>query len=123
MFTIFNPKLTTLFLDPNSESSYSAIKGAKVNIILSPSLYWVKKLSLPVKYLRDAKKLLPSLFEDTLPKGNYSYTAYKSGDEFLIFAYEDKYILETLSKEGISLSNVANVYFAQSEMQNIEGAL
>jgi len=123
LFTIFNSNLTTLFLDPNSSSNYSAIKGAKVNIILSPSLYWVKKLSLPVKYLRDVKKLLPSIFEETLPAGNYSYTAYKSGDEFLIFAYEDKLILETLSQEGISLSNVANVYFAQSEMQNIEGAL
>ncbi len=119
----FNTKLTTIFLDPSSLDQYSGVEGEKVNIVLSPSLYWVKKLSLPVKYLRDVKKLLPSLFEETLPSGTYSYSAYKSGDEFFIFAYEDRVILETLTKVGISLSNVANVYFAQTEMQDIQGAV
>lgn len=123
MFTRFNSKIITLFLDPNSKENYSGLNDKKVNIILSPSLYWVKKLSLPVKYVRDAKKLLPSLFEETLPEGNYSYSAYKRGDEFFIFAYEDRVILQNLSEKGISLTNVANVYFAQSEFQDIQGAL
>lgn len=116
----FNTKLQTIFLDPHSE--YDEIT-TKVNVILSPSLYWVKKMALPVKYEREAKKLLPSIFEDILPEGSYSYAAYKSGEEFLIFAYSDKLILETLSQKGIALSNVANVYFAQSEIKDIEGAL
>ncbi|WP_324170594.1 hypothetical protein [Sulfurimonas sp.] len=119
----FNTKLLTLFLDPISTQYYSISDGERVNIVLSPSLYWVKKISLPVKYARDAKKLLPSLFEDTLPEGNYSYSVYKKEDEFFIFAYEDKIILDAMSKVGISLSNVSSVHFAQSEMQGIEGAV
>ncbi|MEA3228742.1 MAG: hypothetical protein U9P38_06705 [Campylobacterota bacterium] len=115
----FNKKLKTIFLD--SHSKEFKIKG-KVNIVLSPTLYWVKKLSLPVKYLRDAKKLLPSIFEDSLPQGNYSYMVYKSGDDFIAFAYEDKLILDTLAKKGIKNSNIANIYFAQSELVTLQTA-
>jgi len=117
----FNSKFTTVFLDPNNLDT--SANGEKVNIILSPSLYWVQKISLPIKYARDAKKLLPSLFEEILPEGSYSYDTYKSGDEFFIFAYEDKLILDTLALSGISMSNVKNVYFAQSEMHDINGAV
>lgn len=123
MFTRFNKKQTTLFLDPNSSDTYSISEGEKVNVILSPALYWVKKLSLPMKYARDAKKLLPSLFEESLPEGKYSYSVYKEEDEFLIFAYEDKLILDAMSRVGISASSVASVHFAQSEMQSVKGAL
>jgi hypothetical protein len=119
----FNTKATTVFLDPNSLVSYDKNDVKKVNVILSPSLYWVKKVSLPVKYIRDALKLLPSIFEDILPPANYSYSAYKSGEEFFIFAYEDKYIIDTLAKVGINLSDVSNIYFAQSELDSIDTAL
>ncbi len=116
----FNKKLPTLFLDPHSEYG---IVLSKVNIVLSPSLYWVKKVSLPVKHERDAKKLLPSLFEDILPEDNYSYYVYKTGEEFLIFAYSDKIIIDTLAQKNISLSNISNIYFAQSEIKEIDSAL
>lgn len=119
----FNDKVTTIFLDPNSSIEYDKKDTKKVNVILSPSLYWVKKVSLPVKYVRDALKLLPSLFEDTLPSDGYSYSAYKDGEVFFIFAYKDKEIIDTLSKNGISLSNVSKIYFAQSELKDIDGAL
>ena len=120
MFTIFNQKYKAIFLDPDSPKM---VVLDKANIILSPSLYWVKKLSLPVKYARDAKKLLPSIFEDTLPEGNYSYSVYKKDDHFFAFAYDDKVIIDTLKEKGIAVSNVASVYFAQSELSIIEGAL
>jgi len=115
----FNSKRQTIFLDPNVEGSFELKPKEKVNVILSPSLYWVQKVSLPVKYVRDVKKLLPSLFEDILPQGNYSYSAYKSDDDFYIFAYEDKIILDTLAKQGLNVVSVAKVYFAQSELGNI----
>ena len=119
----FKNKLTTLFLDPNLMESYNISNNERVNIILSPSLYWVKKISLPVKYARDAKKFIPSLFEDTLPEGNYSYSVYKQDEEFYIFAYEDKVILDTIAKAGISLSNISSVHFAQSELYRIDRAV
>ena len=120
MFTKFNQKNKTIFLDPDSPE---IIVNEKVNLILSPSLYWVKKLSLPLKSARDAKKLLPSIFEESIPEGNYSYSVYKKDDDFFAFAYDDKVILDTLAKKSIAVSNIDSVYFAQSELSFIEGAL
>lgn len=120
MFTKFNSQYKTIFVDP--QMPHVELEE-KVNVILSPSLYWVKKLPLPIKYLRDVKKILPSIFEDVLPFGNYNYSAYKSGEEFFVFAYEDKLILDTLMNKGVSASNIANVYFAQSEFAELEGAI
>jgi hypothetical protein len=120
----FKNNAKTVFLDVNSLVGYKKTDDIKkLNIILSPSMYWVKKVSLPVKYIRDAIKLLPSIFEDTLMEGNYSYSAYKDGDDFFVFAYEDKKIIDTLVKFGINLSDVENIYFAQSEMGKMDKAL
>lgn len=120
MFTKFKKHYKSIFLDPNLPPF--DLKE-KVNIILSPSLYWVTKVSLPLKYTRDVKKLLPSLFEDILPDGNYSYTTYKSDNTFFIFAYQDKLILDTLAEKKIAPLHVANIYFAQSELGHFQGAL
>lgn len=115
----FKKQHRSIFLDPSSEKF---ALDEKVNVILSPAYYWVKRLTLPVKYVRDAKKLLPSIFEDTLNDGNYSYSVYKEGDYFFAFAYDDKVILDALEEKGISSSNIADVFFAQSEFSTIEGA-
>lgn len=116
----FNRNVDTIFLD---SSSNDFDVQEKVNVILSPSLYWVQKVSLPVKYLRDVKSLLPSLFEDILPEGVYSYSAYKYENDFLIFAYEDKLILDTLQGKGVASDKINNVYFAQNELNMIENAI
>lgn len=139
MFTKFKKRYKYIFLDPQAEvphvpehsdkypwgtkNGQGINSNEKINIILSPSLYWVKKVSLPLQNVRDVKKLLPSLFEDTLPSGNYSYTAYKSDNEFFIFAYEDRQILDTLSQNNIPASSVVNVYFAQSVLGHIGDAM
>ena len=120
----FNAKHKLLFLDPNVDEVSLHVEE-KVNIILSPSLYWVKKVTLPINNLRDVKKLLPTLFEDTIPLATYSYSAYKSGidSEYFIFAYEDKKILDLLVKQNIPISNVSSVHFAQSEFSGIKNAM
>lgn len=120
MFSKFNKPLDTIFLDASSDNFHL---DDNVNVILSPSLYWVKRVKLPVKYLRELKPLIPSLFEDILPDGNYSYSAYKEGEEFFIFAYQDKEIIKVLNQKGIQTSQVKNVYFAQSELASLEEAL
>lgn len=117
MFMNFNEKATTVFLDPASQPSY--VEG-KLNIILSPSLYWVKKLSLPIDNLREVKKLLPSIFEESIPDGNYSYMVYRQGDEFFAFAYDDKLIIDLLAQKGITSANIAGVYLAQSELDGVQ---
>jgi len=102
------------------------LQGAqKADIILSPSFYWVKEQVLPLKYLREVKALLPSIFEDTIPEGSYSYTAYKSKTKegsFVLMAYSDKFILDTLANIGIKSSQIRNIYLAQSEFDTLEGS-
>ena len=112
----FKQEKITLFLDPHRSYTQEDLTDKKINIILSPSLYWVKKLDLPVNSLREIKKLLPSVFEDMLPEGHYSYHAYKVDDGFIAFAYEDKKILELLQNKGIEIHKVAGFYFAQGEL-------
>jgi hypothetical protein len=116
----FNKNYKTLLLDPHAKKF---ALDERVNLILSPSLYWVKKLSLPLKKASEVKRVLPSLFEDTLPKGEYNYYVYKEGEEFFAFAYDDRKILELIEQKGLSSSNVKNIYFAQSELGFIDGAV
>ncbi len=94
----------------------------KYNIILSPSLYWVKKVSLPIKHARDVKKIAHTLFEGTIPEdAAYSYHAYKKEDSFFVFAYDDKKILSLIESKGITTANINAIYFAQSELDTMQG--
>jgi hypothetical protein len=122
-FTKLNNKIETIFLDPNSQTIYELPENEKVNLVLSPSLYWVKKVAIPVKYTREARKLVPSIFENIIPEGDFNYTLYKKGEYYFIFAYEDETIIEAAKKVGIKRSNIEYIYFAQSEMQNTIGAI
>ncbi|MCW8838394.1 MAG: hypothetical protein OQJ77_05295 [Thiovulaceae bacterium] len=120
----FNVHKRMIFLDPHS--SIAVANDEKIDLILSPSLYWVQKVKLPVKYIREVKKLLPSLFEDILPDGNYSYSVYKDENadgSYFIFAYEDKRIIDLASSFGINSSNISSVRFAQSVLSTLEGAV
>jgi hypothetical protein len=115
LFLKFRQKAKTVFLD--KEYSITVDPAQKYHIVLSPSLYWIKKVSLPVKYLHEVNKLAPTLFEETLPEGKYNYYAYKEGDEYLIFAYEDAKLLALLSEKGIALHQVVGISFAQSSLK------
>jgi len=110
LFTKYSKKRASLFLEPSLEFKRTE---QDINIILSPSFYWVKKIFLPLRRERDVKKLLPSIFEDILPEGNYSYAVYKKEEYFLAFAYEDRKILEFLAARGVSMAHVGNICFAQ----------
>lgn len=113
----FRSKAKAFFVDVDSPDS---LVEEPVNIILSPSMYWVKRVTLPVKYLYEVKSLIPSLFEENLPEGKYSYSAYKDGDSFLIFAYNDKEVLDLIAAKGIASANINNIYLAQSEFDTID---
>ncbi len=116
----FRSKAKAFFVDVDSPSY---LLDEPVNVILSPSMYWVKRVTLPVKYLHEVKSLIPSLFEDNLPDGKYSYSAYKDGDSFLIFAYNDKEVLDLIAEKGISSANTNNIYLAQSEFDTIDAPI
>lgn len=116
-------KTTALPLFIDLHTSVQTQKGDVIDVILSPSFYWVKHVSIPVKKLSEVKKFLPSLFEDTVPKGKYSYYAYEDKGTYIIFAYDDKKILDALAEKGIHSQQINNVYFAQSEFEDLKEAI
>ena len=103
-----------IFLD----NGYTCDYHYKVDIILSPSLYWIQKEHIPVKYDFQVKPLLKALFDDKLPADDsfkYYFTKIKN-NEYFIYAYSQKIIKNTIINSGIKLSNVNNIYFAQTEL-------
>jgi len=88
-------------------------------LILSPSFYWVKKVDLPVKKVGAAKKLAQSIYEGSLPEGEFAYDVSKIGDEFVIVAYDKEKISQEISKKFIKNAKVSGVYFAQNEFTEL----
>jgi len=112
LFLNFKQETELLFLDAERDISVDAHK--KYHIVLSPSLYWVKREKLPLKYVHEAKKIAATLFEESLPEGEYSYFVTKEDEEFLLFAYSNRDILALLEAKGIALGSVSAVSFAQT---------
>ena len=91
----------------------------KINIVLTPSYYWMKRAFLEVQFSSAALKYAPSIFEGMLPEGNYAYYVVKSKKEYIFFAYDPDEIISSLKKKGIQASQIAGIYFAQNEMGEI----
>lgn len=91
----------------------------KINIVLTPSYYWMKRAFLEVQFTSAALKYAPSIFEGMLPQGNYAYYVVKSKKEFIFFAYNPDEIISSLKKKGVQASQIAGIYFAQNEMADI----
>ena len=96
------------------------LRGDRYNIILSPQFYWVKKAKLPVKSISGAKKLAASIYEGSLPDGNYSYEVRKDGDEFIIIAYDKSAILDELKRIFPAKNSIKDIYFAQDVLNHIK---
>lgn len=92
---------------------------SRVDIILTPSLYWIKRAYFEVHFVSQALKYAPSVFEGILPEGNYAYFAVKTKKEYLMFAYDPDVIIATLAEHGIQSSQIGDVYFAQNEFADI----
>ena len=55
----------------------------KLNIILSPEFYWTRIFKIPTKYIYEAKKYLPSLFENIIPSNTEHNYKIKKIDEIV----------------------------------------
>jgi hypothetical protein len=107
-----------LYLD-SSIDNISTIDIKRVSIILSPSMYWIQKLLLPLKYKYQIKKAMPSLFEDIITnQDSISYYSYKDENRDYIIAYDKDKILTYIKALNIKLSSIKGIYFAQSELCN-----
>lgn len=85
-----------------------------VNILLTPQFYTLKKEILPIKYLYQAKKIAPSLFEGLLDRTlSYDFFVFKEGDAWVFIAYSIKKITDFLREKGIMPEKISKLYFAQ----------
>ena len=82
-----------------------------VDIILSPQYYWIKKIDIPLKSLKDAKKIAKSLFN---LDDSYIYDAFELDNKF--FAYAIKKDL----KLNINKKYINSVRLAQTELYNYD---
>lgn len=109
-------KYEKVFLCLNSKVDITT----KVDIILSPEFYWVRVFDIPVKGIKQAKDVLPTLFEDiidTNEKLDYELIEIERS-KYLCFAYSNKKIFEYLKSININLSLINNIYFAQNECKS-----
>ncbi|GAB6075070.1 hypothetical protein [Nautilia lithotrophica] len=82
-----------------------------VDIILSPQYYWIKKIDIPLKSLKDAKKIAKSLFN---LDSSYIYDAFELDNKF--FAYAIKKDL----KLNIDKKYINSIRLAQTELYNYD---
>jgi len=114
LFLNFKQQAEVLFIDKQSNIAVASDK--KYHIVLSPTLYWIKREKLPLKYIYEVKKIAPTLFEEVLPEGEYSFYVYKEEDAFILFAYKDRELLDLLEEKGITSTNIATISFAQTAL-------
>jgi hypothetical protein len=95
----------------------------KIDLIISPEFYWVRKFEIPVKTQNQAKQVLPMLFDEYISASEdaLNYQAIKlENNSFLCFAYSNKKIYEAIKKANIPLSNISSFYFAQNECKDLK---
>jgi len=87
----------------------------KVDIILSPQFYWIKKIDIPIKSQREAKKIAQNYFD---LKGNFLFDAVKIGDTFFAIAL-DKNLELNINKKYINSLRIAQVELYNFDEINI----
>jgi len=85
-----------------------------VNVMLTPQFYTLKKEALPVKYLYQAKRIAPSLFDGFLEAWNdYEYLVFKEENSWVFIAYNTGQINSLLLSKGIKPEQVSKIFFAE----------
>ncbi len=104
-----------IFLSKTSKYTYDN----KVDIVLSPELYWVRVFDISINNKRDILKIVETLFEDFLDTDNYKfYTIKLENNKHLCFAYMESLLSQAIINANLSLSQISNIYFAQNEFDS-----
>ncbi|WP_067329740.1 hypothetical protein [Sulfurovum riftiae] len=89
-----------------------------VNVMLTPQFYTMKREELPIKYLYQARKIAPSLFDGLLDEQeSYEYFIFKEEEHWVFIAYNPEEIREFLNTKGISAEHLSKVFFVQQAQQ------
>ncbi len=88
-------------------------KAKRYDLMLTPQFYILKKEPLPVKYLYQAIKLAPAILDELTGEGDYSYTAIKEDDSWILIAYDIVKIESFLKDKGLAANQINQIYFSQ----------
>jgi hypothetical protein len=114
---------TLSFLGSNRElvlihSSLDVIKvRGKVDVMVTPQFYTLKKEELPFKYAFQAKRIAPSLFDGFVENMfTLKYHVWQEGNMWVYVAYDPKEILDFLESRGLPKKKIGSLYFADQSV-------
>lgn len=89
-----------------------------VNVMLPPQFYTLRKEALPVRWVYQAKRIAPSLFEGLVEEGkHYDYMVWKEEENWVFLAYDIEMITAFLERKGFALENVSKLFFVQQAVE------
>lgn len=90
----------------------------KINLMLTPQFYTMKREEVPVKYAYQAKKIASSLFEGLIEDiESHKYFVVKEKEAWLFVAYDENKIKIFLESKNIDTQNIAKLYFCEQSVE------
>ena len=122
----FEIKRQAIYLSDEVEITEN-IGKEKIDIVISPKFYWIKKEELKIANEKEAINFANSVFEGQIPDDeliNYRFLATKFSDEYFIFiAYNPREILAKIEEFNIPLNKIGKIYTSQTEFKELDNSL
>ena len=112
---------TLLFLHRRLPSCVGGEEGTPIDLVLTPQLYHTRFEALPLRFAFQAKKLAPSVFDES--DEAIRYEVIKEGEGWRYFAYRPDEILSLLRERGIDPRRIRRLYFAQQFAEALHAPL
>jgi len=93
---------------------------APIDLVLTPQFYIMKRDDLPIRFAFQARKLAPSLLEDTGATEQLHYEVVKEKDGWYYFAYDPEEVATFLRSKGVAPEQIARLYFAQQFASHLD---
>jgi len=91
-----------------------------LELVLTPRFYMMKRDELPLRFAFQARKLAPSLFEESAFGDAMRYEVIKEGERWLYFAYNPEEVRHFLREHGIDPHRVRTLYFTQQFASSLD---
>ncbi|WP_456431075.1 hypothetical protein [Nitratifractor sp.] len=83
------------------------------DLLLTPGLYIMRKEPLGVRFVRQAKKLAPSVLDDRGIGEGWRTEVFREGGAWVFVAYDPRRIVQLLQEKGLDPRKVRKLFFAQ----------
>jgi len=85
---------------------------AKIDLLLAPDLYLMKREALPVRFAFEAKRIAPTILEELGAGEGWQVEALREDTSWLIIAYDPRLLGKILQEAGIPPTHVGRLYFS-----------